>query len=163
MKRLSGYDAMLLYSETPAVHSHTMKTAVVDGGPSGFAFDMFREVVRQRLSLLEPLRYRLVDIPWKLHHPMWRENCELDLDYHLRRVPAPGDGDRRSLNQVVGEIASTPLDRDRPLWEFHFVEGLEANRVAVVGKVHHSLADGVASANLMARAMEYEPGGGGPD
>ena len=158
MKRLSGYDAMLLYSETPAVHSHTMKTAVVDGGPSGFAFEVFREQVRQRLSLLEPLRYRLVDIPWKLHHPMWRENCELDLDYHLRRVQAPGDGDRRSLNQVIGEIASTPLDRDRPLWEFHFVEGLEANRVAVVGKVHHSLADGVASANLMARAMEYQPG-----
>jgi diacylglycerol O-acyltransferase / wax synthase len=89
---------------------------------------------------------------------MWLENCAADLDYHLRRVQVPGDGGRRRLNTVIGEIASTPLDRDRPLWEFHFVEGLEGNRVAVVGKVHHSLADGVASANLMARAMDYQPG-----
>jgi len=158
VKRLSGYDAMLLYSETPAVHTHTVKIAVVDGGPSGLAFDEFRELIRQRLPLLDPLRYRLVDIPRKLHHPMWLENCEVDLDYHLRQAEAPGDGGRRSLDQVIGEIASTPLNRDRPLWEFHFVEGLEANRVAVVGKVHHSLADGVASANLMARAMAYESG-----
>jgi diacylglycerol O-acyltransferase / wax synthase len=158
VKRLSGYDAMLLYSETPAVHTHTMKIAVVDGGPSGLGFDAFRELVRQRLGVMEPLRYRAVDIPWKLHHPMWLENCKVDLDYHLRRTQAPGDGGRRSLNDVIGEIASTPLDRDRPLWEFHFVEGLKANRVAVVGKVHHSLADGVASANLMAKAMAYVPG-----
>ncbi|RDH78559.1 wax ester/triacylglycerol synthase family O-acyltransferase [Mycolicibacterium moriokaense] len=153
MKRLSGYDAMLLYSETPGVHTHTMKIAVIETGPSGLSFDAFRELVRQRIPLLEPLRYRLVDIPWKLHHPMWLENCEFDLDYHIRRVQVDGDGGRRSLNKVIGEIASTPLDRDRPLWEFHFVEGLEANRVAVVGKVHHSLADGVASANLMTAGM----------
>ncbi len=158
MKRLSGYDAMLLYSETPAVHTHTMKIAVIDGGASGLDFDTFRELVRQRLPVMEPLRYRVVDIPGKLHHPMWLENCEVDLDYHLRRTQVPGDGSRRGLDEVIGEIASTPLDRDRPLWEFHFVEGLNAGRVAVVGKVHHSLADGVASANLMAKAMAYTPG-----
>ena len=124
MKRLSGYDAMLLYSETPTVHTHTMKIAVVEGGPSGLIFETFRELVRQRLPVMDPLRYRIVDIPWKLHHPMWLENCKVDLDYHLRRVRAPGDGSRRSLDEVIGDIASTPLDRDRPLWEFHFVEGL---------------------------------------
>jgi diacylglycerol O-acyltransferase / wax synthase len=158
VKRLSGYDAMLLYSETPAVHTHTMKIAVVDGGLSGLAFDTFRELVRQRLPVMDPLRYRMVDIPRRLHHPMWLENCDVDLDFHLRRRRAPGDGGRRSLDEVIGEIASTPLDRSRPLWELHFVEGLTDNRVAVVGKVHHSLADGVASANLMARAMAYDPG-----
>jgi WS/DGAT/MGAT family acyltransferase len=158
VKRLSGYDAMLLYSETPAVHTHTMKIAVVDGGPTGLTFETFRELVRQRLPVMEPLHYRLIDIPWKLHHPMWQENCDVDLDYHLRRSQAKGDGSRRSLDEVIGEIASTPLARDRPLWEFHFVEGLAGNRVAVVGKVHHSLADGVASANLMAKAMAYTTG-----
>jgi diacylglycerol O-acyltransferase / wax synthase len=157
VKRLSGYDAMLLYSETPAIHTHTMKIAVVDGGPSGLSFDTFRELIRQRLPVMDPLRYRMVDIPHKLHHPMWLENCDVDLDYHLRRTAAPGDGGRRSLDEVIGRIASTPLNRDRPLWEFHFVEGLKDNRVAVVGKVHHSLADGVASANLTARAMAYDP------
>jgi diacylglycerol O-acyltransferase len=158
MKRLSGYDAMLLYSETPAVYTHTVKIAVIETGPAGLTFEAFRELVRQRLPVMEPLHYRLIDIPWKLHHPMWLENCEVDLDYHLRRAQASGDGSRRSLDEVISEVASTPLARDRPLWEFHFVEGLQANRVAVVGKVHHSLADGVASANLMARAMAYAPG-----
>ncbi len=158
MKRLAGYDAMLLYSETPAVYGHTMKVAVIGGASSGFTFDLFRRLVAQRLYLMEPLRYRLIDIPWKLHHPMWQENCEVDLDYHLRRVQAPGRGDRRALDEVIGQIAGTPLDRNRPLWEFHLVEGMEADRVAVVGKVHHALADGVASANMMARAMDPEAG-----
>ncbi|MBW0018103.1 MAG: wax ester/triacylglycerol synthase family O-acyltransferase [Mycobacterium sp.] len=154
MKRLGGYDALLLYSQTPSVYTHTMKIGVIDAGRKGLTFEQFRLLIAERLGLMEPLRYQLVDIPWKLHHPMWRENCDVDLDYHLKRVTAPGRGDRRSLDEVTAEIASTPLARDRPLWECHFVEGLEANRVAVIGKVHHALADGVASANLMARAMD---------
>jgi diacylglycerol O-acyltransferase / wax synthase len=95
----------------------------------------------------------LVETPWHLHHPVWVEDCEVDLDYHLRRVQIPSPGGRRELNQVIGEVASTPLSRTRPLWEFHFAEGLTDNRFALIGKVHHSLADGVASANFMARLM----------
>jgi WS/DGAT/MGAT family acyltransferase len=62
------------------------------------------------------------------------------------------------LDAAIGEIASTPLVRSRPLWEMYFVEGLANNRIAVVGKVHHALADGIASANLMARGMDLQPG-----
>ncbi len=119
-----------------------------------FNFDVFRQTIQRRLHLLDPLRYRLVDIPWKLHHPMWMENCEVDLDYHLRPVQIPSPGGRRELDQVIGEIASTPLDRDRPLWEFHFAEGMADNRFALIGKVHHTLADGLASANLLARLLD---------
>ena len=115
---------------------------------------MFRRTVARRLHLLEPLRYRLVDIPWRLHHPMWMEDCPVDLDYHLRRVRVPAPGGRRELDQVIGEIASTPLDRSRPLWEFYFAEGMAEDRFALIGKVHHTLADGVASANLLARLMD---------
>ena len=161
MKRLNGMDAMLLYSETPNLHTHTLKVAIVDaslntqafGGE--FNFDVFRETIARRLHLLEPLRYRLVDIPWRLHHPMWLENCDVDLDYHLRRVQVPSPGGRRELDEVIGDVASTPLDRSRPLWEFHFAEGMADNRFALIGKVHHALADGVASANLLARLMDF--------
>jgi diacylglycerol O-acyltransferase / wax synthase len=156
VKRLNGMDAMLLYSETPNLHTHTLKVAVID--PSDFdgefGFDVFRQHVRRRLHLLEPLRYKLIDIPWQLHHPMWQEDCEVDLDYHVRRVQVPAPGGRRELDGVIGEVASTPLDRSRPLWEFHFAEGLSGGRFAMIGKVHHALADGVASANLLARAMD---------
>jgi diacylglycerol O-acyltransferase len=149
-------DAMLLYSETPNLHTHTLKVAVINAAEfdGDFTFEVFRQTIQRRLHLLDPLRYRLIDIPYRLHHPMWMENCEVDLDYHLRRVQVPSPGGRRELDQVIGEIASTPLRRDRPLWEFHFAEGMADDRFAVIGKVHHTLADGVASANLLARLMD---------
>jgi diacylglycerol O-acyltransferase len=156
MKRLNGMDAMLLYSETPNLHTHTLKVAVINATDfdGDFGFDLFRRVFPRRLQLLEPLRYQLVEIPWRLHHPMWLEDAEVDLDYHLRRVRVPNPGGRRELDRVIGEIASTPLDRSRPLWEFHFAEGLAENRFAIIGKVHHALADGMASANLLARMID---------
>jgi WS/DGAT/MGAT family acyltransferase len=149
-------DAMLLYSETPNLHTHTLKVAVVHAAEfdGEFTFDVFRRTIARRLHLLDPLRYRLVDIPWKLHHPMWLQDCPVDLGYHLRRVPVPAPGGRRELDKVIGEIASTPLDRSKPLWEFHFAEGMTDDRFALIGKVHHTLADGVASANLLARLMD---------
>ncbi|ORV50616.1 diacylglycerol O-acyltransferase [Mycobacterium europaeum] len=149
-------DAMLLYSETPNLHTHTLKVAVIEPSDPEFGFEAFRGHVRRRLHLLEPLRYKLVDIPWQLHHPMWQEDCEVDLDDHLRRVRVPAPGGRRELDAVIGEVASTPLDRSRPLWEFHFAEGLAGGRFALIGKIHHALADGVASVNLLARAMDLK-------
>jgi diacylglycerol O-acyltransferase / wax synthase len=149
-------DAMMLYSETPNLHTHTLKVGIIHAADfeGGFTFDVFRRTFRRRLHLLEPLRYQLVDIPWRLHHPMWLENCPVDLDYHLRRVQVPSPGGRRELDEVIGQIASTPLDRSRPLWEFHFAEAMADDRFALIGKVHHTLADGVASANLLARLMD---------
>jgi diacylglycerol O-acyltransferase / wax synthase len=158
VKRLNGMDAMLLYSETPNLHTHTLKVAVVDGAgyDGGFTFEVFRRTLLRRLHLLDPLRYKLVDIPWRIHHPMWLENCDVDLDYHLRRVRVRPPGGRRELDEVIGNIASTPLDRGRPLWEFHFAEGMAGDRCAIIGKIHHALADGVASANLLARLMDLD-------
>lgn len=160
MKRLSGWDAVLLYSETPNVHMHTLKVAVIelDADHRSFDIDTFRRVLHSRLYKLEPFCYQLVDIPLKLHHPMWRENCDVDLTYHVRPWQLPAPGGRRELDEAIGEIASTPLDRNYPLWEMYFVEGLADNRIAVVGKIHHALADGVASANLLARGMDLLPG-----
>ena len=160
MKRLNGVDALMLYTETPEIHMHTLKIGVLDvsGVQGGFNFELFREVAYTRLMALAPLRYQLVDIPLKLHHPMWVQNADIDLDYHLSQARVPAPGGRRELDELIGQIASTPLDRGRPLWEMYVVEGLADNRVAIIHKVHHGLADGVASANQMARALEpHEP------
>ncbi len=161
MQRLSGWDAFLLYSETPNVHMHTLKIAIIDLAGIGdrtFGVEDFRKVLHGRLHKLDPFRFQLVDIPFKFHHPMWRENCDVDLEYHVRpwRVRAPGG--RRELDEAIGEIAGTPLDRSRPLWEMYFVEGLAGGRIGVVNKIHHALADGIASANLLARGMDLREG-----
>jgi len=142
VKRLNGMDAMLLYSETPNLHTHTLKVAIVDAADfdGEFSFDVFRRTLLRRLHRLDPLRYKLIDIPWRLHHPMWLENCEVDLDYHLRRVQVPAPGGRRELDEVIGNIASTPLDRTRPLWEFHFAKGFLVSRYgddALLRSGHH--------------------------
>jgi len=155
MRRLNGVDALMLYSETPEVHMHTLKVGILDvsGVEGGFTFDLFRDVAYPRLMALPALRYQLVDVPLKLHHPMWVENDDIDLDYHLRRARVPAPGGRRELDQLIGEIASSPLDRSHPMWEMYVAEGLADDRIAIIHKVHHVLADGVASANQMAKAM----------
>jgi WS/DGAT/MGAT family acyltransferase len=155
MKRLNGVDALMLYSETPEIHMHTLKIGVLDvsGVDGGYSFDLFRSVAFPRLQALAPLRHQLVEIPLKLHHPMWVVNDDIDFDYHIRRVQVPAPGGRRELDQLIGDIASTPLDRTRPLWEMYVAEGLAGDRIAFINKVHHVLADGVASSNLMAKAM----------
>lgn len=159
MRRLNGVDALMLYSEAPEIHMHTLKVGVLDvsGLDGRFTFDLFRRVAEPRLLALKPLRYQLVDIPMKLHHPMWVENADIDFDYHVRRVAVRAPGGRRELDDLIGEIASTPLDRSRPLWEMYVAEGLAGDRVAIIHKVHHVLADGVASANQMGWAIQPDP------
>src|SRR6202012_2790331 len=119
-----------------------------------FNFDVFRHTLLRRLHRLGPLRYQLVDMAGRLHPPMGLQNCEVDLDSHLHRVHVPSPGGPRALDEVIGKVATTPLDRSRPLWEFHFAEGMAGHRFAIIGKMHHALANGVASANLLARVMD---------
>lgn len=156
MKRLNGMDAMLLYSEAPNLPMHTLKAAIVSTADfdGEFGFETFRRTLQRRMHLLEPLRYRLIDIPWRMHHPMWLENSDVDLGYHLRRVQVGPPGGRRELDEIIAQIMATPLDRNRPLWEFHFADGMADGRFAIIGKIHHALADGVAAVNLLSRAMD---------
>jgi diacylglycerol O-acyltransferase / wax synthase len=161
MKRLTGWDAFLLYTEAPNVHMHTLKIAIVDLGDLNdrtFGVEEFRRVLNARLHKLYPMRYKLVEIPFKFHHPMWRENVFVDLDYHIRGVTLPAPGGRRELDDAIGQIAGVPLDRSKPLWEMYFIDGLADGRVAVVNKIHHALADGVAAANLLRHGCDLNSG-----
>jgi diacylglycerol O-acyltransferase / wax synthase len=158
MKRLGGWDATFIYGESANIPVHTLKIVVVDasGAEGEFTFESFRRVVQRRLPGLAPLRYKLVNIPLKLHHPMWLENCDVDLDHHLRRVTVSPPGGRRELDDLIARVGTPPLDLDRPLWEVYFVEGMSDGRFALIAKVHHALADGGASANLLALAMDAD-------
>ena len=128
-----------------------MKVVVVD--PAGvhhdLTFERFREGIREVIPHTAPFRQQLVEIPFRLGHPYWVDDPDLDLDYHVRRATAPAPGGRRELAEVISLIASTGLERDRPLWQAWLVDGLAHGHVAFVMKVHHSLADGLASAQLL--------------
>jgi len=154
MERLTGIDASFLYMETPTLHMHTIKVAVLRPAPGvDYSIERVKADLRARMHLLPPFRRRVVEVPLGFHHPVWIEDPGFDLDHHVRRVIAPPPGGSRELDAVISAIASVPLDRTRPLWEVWFVEGLAGGRVAAVGKIHHSVADGVAVASLLANVM----------
>ena len=159
MKRLTGSDAMMLYSEAANVPMHTVKVAILNApDASDFSVETARKVVQQRLHRFEPLRRALVETPYGFHRPMWRENCPVDLAYHVRQLHLPAPGGRRELDDAIAKLIEGPLDRTRPLWEIYVVDGLADGGLAVVTKIHHALADGVASANLLAAALDKPEG-----
>jgi diacylglycerol O-acyltransferase len=157
MQRLTGQDASFLYNETPSQHMHTLKISVLDPmGTEDYSFDRFRDELARRLHLLPPLRRRVVFPPLQLHHPWWIEDPDFDLDAHLHRTTVAAPGSREQLDEVISQVASRPLDRRRPLWEIWMVEGLEGGRVAFVAKIHHSVADGVMAAYLLANVFDTD-------
>ena len=155
MERMTGLDAGFLYMETPTLHMHTLKIAVVDpsGVPGGYSFDLLKQVLASRLKYLPPFRRRIVEVPFGLTHPVWVEDPDFDLDYHVRRVAVPAPGGPREFGELISDIASHQLDRRRPLWELWVVEGLEHGHIGVVAKIHHAAADGVAAAAMLANVL----------
>jgi diacylglycerol O-acyltransferase len=156
---MRGIDAGYLYMETPTIHMHTLKVGVLDTSHAagGYTFDRFVEELAARLHLLPPFRRRIVRVPLGLHHPMWIEDPAFDIRRHVFREVAPSPGSQEQLDDVVARIASKPLPRDRPLWSITMVEGLADGGVAAVAKLHHAVADGVASAALLANVATMSP------
>ncbi len=163
-ERLPGVDAGFLYLETPTLHMHTLKIALVDVStvPGGYSFERFQEELGARLHLLPPFRRRVVKVPFQVHHPVWVEDRDFDQALHVRRDVVPAPGGMRQLEELIGELAGTQLDRSRPLWEIHVCEGMADGRIAVVTKMHHALADGMAANALLANIMDLVPDAVGP-
>ena len=160
MERFTGPDASFLYMETPNVHMHTLKIAVIDlpfEVPYTEVFDMVRLAMEQRLHLVPRLRLRPVEVPGGLHHPMWLKDSHFNLGRHLFRARIADPGGQREMDQAIAEIASLQLPRDRPLWETWLLEGLADGGIVLVTKIHHSLADGVASATMLGKVMDLSP------
>ncbi len=159
MKRLTGLDASFLYLETPQAHMHVGSVIILDPAtaPDAWDFARVRAMVENRLRLMPPFRRRLVEVPFGLHRPLWIEDPDFDLDYHLRRAGLPSPGGQEQLLQLAAEFMGRPLDRSRPLWEMYVVDGLENGLVAVVTKVHHAAIDGVSGAELTVNLLDLSP------
>jgi diacylglycerol O-acyltransferase len=171
MERLSGFDASLLYSESAAVPLHVCSVAELDPStiPGGYSFDKVRSHLASRMQALPELRAKLDDSQLNLDHPVWVEDSNLDLTYHLRRTAVPSPGGRRELGDLCGRIASTAVDRSKPLWEMWVIEGLDGvapedgGSIALMIKVHHAAVDGVSAANLINQLCDLEPDAAPPD
>ncbi|MGY1896139.1 WS/DGAT/MGAT family O-acyltransferase [Nocardia gipuzkoensis] len=158
MERLTGLDASFLYLETGTQHLHVCALLILDPSSGDYSFEGFKAELARRLPLIPQMRRRVYEVPLNLDHPVWVEDENFDLDYHVRRIAIAAPAGRRELAELVGDIASRPMDRDRPLWEMSVVEGLDDGKVAVVSKYHHAAVDGITGANLMMHLCDPEPG-----
>ena len=159
MRRFAGLDGAFLAFESPAAPLHIVGVLVFDptGVPNGVGFDEVRALVARRLPRVPPFRQRPVAVPFGLGHGGLVDDPRFDLDYHVRRSALPRPGGRSELAGAVAEIVERPLDRTRPLWEFHVLEGVEGGRFALVTKVHHAIIDGVSGAELLAAFFDLTP------
>ncbi len=159
MERLSGLDGAFLSFESPTIHLHILGALIFDPSEveGGVDFWRVRDMVADRLHLVPPFRKRIVEVPFGLQHPSIVDDPDFDIDYHVRRVGLPAPGGLAELAELVADIASRPLDRRRPLWEFHVVDGLAQGRLALVPKVHHSIIDGVSGAEILAAFFDLSP------
>ncbi len=155
MERLSPLDATFLYVEDGVTHMHIASCAILEGPPPPWG-----ELVGQMTGRLGRVpRYRQVVrfVPLQLGRPVWVDDDHFCIDDHVRRAALPSPGGKAELCALMGLLMSEELDRHRPLWQMWVVEGLEDGRWAVITKVHHCMADGVAGTDLISAVFDREP------
>jgi WS/DGAT/MGAT family acyltransferase len=162
MRQLTSLDAQFLALENTRQSGHVAGLAILDpstaaGGRVGCR--QITELLRTRLPLLPPLRWRLAEVPLGLDYPYWVDDADFDLGYHVRELALATPGSDDQLAEQVARIISRPLDRARPLWELYVIEGLERGQVAVLTKIHHAVVDGLSGAEIMGLLLDLSPEG----
>ncbi len=150
-ERLSVDDAHILRLESPTIKGHTGKVLILapDSGGRPLSVPRLRERVSERMGGFPRLSQRVVEPRLGLGRPAWIEAPEVDLDWH---VAEPGHADPLSdeeLRLAIGDLLSERLDHTRPLWRLDALP-LTGDRVAVIGRIHHAMADGVSAIRLAA-------------
>jgi WS/DGAT/MGAT family acyltransferase len=161
MERLSGLDASFLYGETPETPTHTAPLWVFGPPPGGKSpFESFRDHIKARLHLLPFFHRKLVLSPIQFDHPVWIDDDDIDLDYHIRQMALPRPGTDQQLRTLASRLHMILLDRSRPLWQLYVIEGLQGGRFAIYAKLHHAAVDGGAGMVIMETIFSSSPEAG---
>ncbi|WP_112237294.1 WS/DGAT/MGAT family O-acyltransferase [Kribbella monticola] len=157
MDRMTPLDAAFLEieDEEPGVSMAISSIAVFEG-PAPAAQE-FADLMTSRLPLIPRYRQKARQLPFDLGPPVWFDDENFDLGFHLRRTALPAPGGDEELAALMGRIMSARLDRDHPLWEYWLVEGLPEDRWALISKVHHCMVDGVAGTDLYGVVLDDSP------
>ncbi len=155
--RLSLLDASFLYLEEPTTAMHVGSMAIFEPPADGFDYDRLVTLVAARIAYVPRYRQRVRVVPGRLANPVWVDDEDFDLTYHVRRLALPRPGDREQLVELVARVQSRPLDRSRPLWEVYLVEGLRDDRFAIVTKSHQALVDGVNAVDISQVILDDTP------
>ena len=160
-ERLSFFDTTYLALERRNSYMHIAAIQVFEAQPllradGGIDIDRIRAFVASRLHLIPRYRQRLAWVPID-RFPVWVDDEHFNLEYHVKHTALPKPGTEADLKRLAARVFAQQLDRSRPLWELWIVEGLEGDHFAIVGKVHHSMIDGMAGVDLLKVLLNLYP------
>ena len=141
---------------------HVGAISVIEGGPffgpdGRFRIDEVRDLVLSRLPLMPRFRRRLMNVPYEQGRPIWVDDDQFDITYHVRHTALPRPGSWEQLVALTTRVQEVLLDRDRPLWEIWMVEGVEGGNVVLLQKTHHALIDGVSGVDVATLLLDMSP------
>lgn len=159
-QKLTALDASFLHLEGPNTPMHIGGAAIFEKSPLGTGKKLYEGLIRAiepRLDLMPRYRQKLAFVPLKLDLPVWVDDEDFDIRRHVvhAHLAAPGGDDE--LADFIGRLFSQQLDRRRPLWELHIVEGLSDGRWALVTKTHHAMVDGKSNLELASILLDLSP------
>jgi WS/DGAT/MGAT family acyltransferase len=155
LDRLTAVDASFLSNESSSSHMHVGAVMIFEGPPPRYV-DLV-EHIRGRLNLVPRFRQKLVVPPLEAGRPLWADDVNFNLSYHIRHSALPEPGGEAQLKRLAGRVFSQQLDRSKPLWEMWLVQGLERDRFAVLTKTHHAMVDGISGVDIGTVLFDLEP------
>jgi diacylglycerol O-acyltransferase len=153
--RLTAVDASFLAQEVENAHMHVGAVLIFEGPPPDY--EDFCNQIRSRLHLVPRYRHKLAFPPLETGRPLWVDDPNFNLQYHVRHTALPAPGSEEQLRALAARVHSQRLDRSKPLWETWLVQGLEENRFALISKTHHALVDGISGVDLATVLFDVEP------
>jgi diacylglycerol O-acyltransferase / wax synthase len=155
-ERLRPEDMAFLVTESASTPMHNATLEIFEPG-DGFDYDRLVALVADRIAFVPRYRQRLRSVPGRLASPVWADDEDFDLTYHVRRSALPRPGSMDQLRDLTARIMSRQLDRHRPLWEMYLIEGVKGDRCAILSKSHQLLVDGVATIDLGQVILDLDP------
>lgn len=157
MRRLDGLSALIVYNDRPRYYMHTLKVAIVNYGERPKPdYETVITAFEDGIRFVPMLKWKLAFVPLGINHPLWVQDTEFDIRYHVRYVQCPAPGDERALSALISQLYAYPMDKSVPLWMSWIVDGLEGGRRAVVTLLHHAYTDGAGASLMLDRIFAPE-------
>ncbi len=146
--RLSPSDAAFYQREDTATPMYVGSLSILRRPRGGLSYEALLETVERRLPQIPRYRQKVREVTLGIARPVWIDDPDFDITYHVRRSALPSPGTDAQLHDLVSRLAGRPLDRTRPLWEMYIIEGLERNRLALFIKSHQALINGMTALEI---------------
>ena len=146
--RLSASDAAFFHMENTSTPMYVGSLSILRKPRNGLSYETLLATVEQRLPQIPRYRQKVREVTLGLARPVWVDDRDFDITYHIRRSALPSPGSDAQLHELIARLGSRPLDKSRPLWEMYLIEGLAKNRIAIYTKSHQALVNGMTALEI---------------